>query len=160
MRTTPSPVAGKHAFVQISAGGQNTCAVDTSALAYCWGNGPMGDGTLHRWYTPVRVAGGLTFRQVYAGSLQNMCGLSTVGKAYCWGYGGEELGDGQSGGHSNLQPVAVVGGHTFAQIAVGDGACGRTRDGVIWCWGYGGAGTLGNGSFESSAVPVRVEDPA
>lgn len=58
--------------------------------------------------------------------------------------------------HNNLSPVAVVGGHTFAQISVGDGTCGRTRDGVIWCWGFG---ALGNGTSEDSPVPVRVGDP-
>lgn len=158
MRTTPSPVWGNRAFTQISAGAQNTCAVNTSGQAFCWGNGPTGDGTLKRWYVPARVVGGLTFRAVYAG--QVMCGLSTVGKAYCWGAGGEELGDGNSGSHNDLSPVAVVGGHTFAQLSVGDGGCGRTRDGVIWCWGFGGGGTLGNGSNESSAVPVRVNDPS
>jgi alpha-tubulin suppressor-like RCC1 family protein len=156
-RTSPSLVAGKHAFIQISAGAQNTCAVNTAQLAFCWGEGPTGDGSLHRWFVPVRVAGGLEFRQVLAGHA--MCGLSTVGKAYCWGSGGQELGDGNPDSHNDLSPVAVVGGHTFAQVSVADGACGRTRDGVIWCWGYGGSGALGNGSNASSAVPVRVNDP-
>jgi alpha-tubulin suppressor-like RCC1 family protein len=156
-RTAPSLVAGKHAFIQISAGAQNTCALTTAKQAFCWGHGPTGDGTLHGWYVPEHVAGGLDFRQVLAG--QVMCGLSTAGKGYCWGFGGEELGDGDPNGHNDLSPVAVAGGQTFAQISVGDGACGRTGAGVIWCWGYGGSGALGDGSNESSAVPVRVNDP-
>jgi alpha-tubulin suppressor-like RCC1 family protein len=159
-RTTPSLVAGKHAFTQISAGLWNTCALNLSDQVFCWGEGPTGDGTLHRWYTPVRVAGDLTFREVFAANaVSAMCGLSSVGKAYCWGFGDSNLGDGNPDSHNDLSPVAVVGGHTFAQVSVGDGTCGRTREGVIWCWGYGGGGSLGNGSFESSAVPVRVNDP-
>jgi len=157
MRPTPSLVAGKHAFIQISAGLVNTCALNTSHQAFCWGDGATGDGTLHRWYTPVRVAGGLTFREVIAANaVWAKCGLSSEGKAYCWGYGDMNLGDGNPGSHTNLSPVAVVGGHTFAQLSVGDQTCGRTRDGAIWCWGYG---PRGDGSPDGGPVPVRVIDP-
>jgi len=156
-RTSPSLVAVKHLFTQISAGRQNTCAVTETHEAWCWGHGPTGDGTLHGWHTPARVAGGLSFRRVTAG--QVMCGESSVGKGYCWGFGAQELGDGNPESHADLSPVAIAGGHTFAEISAGDEACGVTPEGVAWCWGYGGAGNLGNGSTESSAVPVRVLDP-
>ena len=74
------------------------------------------------------------------------CGLTTGGAAYCWGFNGSGvIGNGSNA--ASAAPSPVVGGLTFATLAVGDKhACGITTDGAVFCWGSNGSGALGNGS--------------
>ena len=85
--TRPVPVPGDHAFRQVSAEGRfHACGVTMGNVAYCWGAnhlGALGDGTWTDSPRPVRVAGGLAFRQVSAGVLHT-CGVTTDNVAYCW----------------------------------------------------------------------------
>ena len=88
--------------------------------AWCWGLGPygqLGDGDTsdHATGTPVAVVGGHTVSWLTAGDWHT-CALDSAGKAWCWGYGDYgTLGDDNIGDHETGTPVAVVGGHTFAQ---------------------------------------------
>lgn len=159
----PTPVAGGHAFSQISAGDFNTCAVTTAELAYCWGDGPVGDAGTAARFTPRLVAAGrLHFRRVSAG--RTICGESSTGRAYCWGDAAEgSLGDvelGTSYDSSATRPVAVTGGHTFTQLSTAEiHTCGKDPAGAAWCWGLNRDGELGDGTNESRAEPTRVLDP-
>jgi alpha-tubulin suppressor-like RCC1 family protein len=108
---TPVRVASMTAFRSVTAGTFHTCAIAVNDEAWCWGDNvfsALGDGDssvtcvdLPDPYpdrlcrpSPVRVAGGLRWRQVSAGSFHN-CGLTTAGEAYCWGRGRDgELGNG------------------------------------------------------------------
>ncbi len=92
---------------------------------------------------------------------EHMCALAVDSLAWCWGtnvYG--QLGDGSNDAAST--PRQVAGGRRFAQI-IGDPfhTCARESTGELWCWGlnsYTGPflrGLFGNGSTESSTVPVR-----
>jgi alpha-tubulin suppressor-like RCC1 family protein len=78
--------------------------------AFCWGNnfyGQLGDGTTTTRLTPVRVVGGLPFRQVSAGGVHT-CGVTTSDLAYCWGYNNffGALGDGTLINRRRPTPVA------------------------------------------------------
>ena len=121
-QSRPTPVAGGHPFVQISAGGELACGLTPAGQAYCWGTdvyGQTGDGrdTGHfcspgpddscdngRFQHPVPrlVQGGLTFTQLAAG-YGHACGITTSGEAWCWGanFSGE-LGTDNSAGLSGL----------------------------------------------------------
>ena len=69
----------------------------------------------HATATPVAVVGGHTLSHVAAG-MYHTCALDSGGKAWCWGYGQYgTLGDDDTSDHDTGTPVAVVGGHTFAQ---------------------------------------------
>ena len=48
--------------------------------------------------------------------------------------------------HGSLVPVAVPGGHLFAQVDAGMGyTCAKDEAGLGWCWGVTDFGQEGNG---------------
>lgn len=148
-------------FASVSAGSNSTCGVATSGVGYCWGNnsiGQLGNGATANSTTPFKVAGGITFSSVSAGSLQNYaCGLATTGAAYCWGYNDYgQLGRGNL--TNSTTPVAVTGNLTFTALSAGGGgqACGLVAGGAAYCWGWNGSGQLGSpaGAFSTTPAPV------
>jgi alpha-tubulin suppressor-like RCC1 family protein len=146
-------------FSQASAGYEHTCGVTIGDLAYCWGanwGGQIGDGTnIERHLRPVRVAGGLRFREVNAGFFHT-CGVTTDNLAYCWGLNLEgQLGDGSS--TTRETPVRVAGGLRFRHVGPGNHhTCGVTTGDQVYCWGDNFSGKLGDGTTTSRLTPVRV----
>lgn len=152
----PVPVSGGHAFKQISAGLAHTCGVRTDGVAMCWGSGTsgqLGNGTSTTSMVPVVVAGGHAFLSVDAGpSGPQSCGVRTDGVAMCWG--GLIADQPQP---TSTVPVEISGGHTFSKVVFANSAvCGITTGGIVRCWGSGSSGRLGNGSTNSSSVPMPV----
>jgi hypothetical protein len=154
VRKTPAPVAGGLAFSSI-AGADHVCALTSAGAAYCWGGnlgGAVGNGdsTGAAVFSPVAVAGGLTFASISAGP-QHTCALAPSGAAYCWGLTlGEETGAPPAEqcrvrqldsipfySPCHTRPTPVGGGLIFTQITVRNGtACGLTPSGAVFCWGY------------------------
>ena len=118
-------------FSGVAPGGNQTCGVSTSGVAYCWGHnasGQLGTGNNTAASVPVAVstAGALpdTYTSVSAGR-DFSCGIETGGAVYCWGANGVHgsLGNGTTGGTSNV-PVAVstagvLAGRGLQQIDLG-----------------------------------------
>jgi alpha-tubulin suppressor-like RCC1 family protein len=101
----PVEVAGGP-FTTIAAGGNHTCALDSSGVAWCWGGndqGQLGTGTTAPSTLPLQVAGGQRFVTLSAGEGAT-CGLATTGLAYCWG---RSTGDGTD--ISRMVPTLVLG---------------------------------------------------
>jgi alpha-tubulin suppressor-like RCC1 family protein len=137
--------------VSVSAGWDFTCAAaQTTNLPYCWGANTysqLGEGTQTARSRPTQLAGGLLQLTQVSGGSGFACGLATTGAAYCWGnnwYG--QLGIDTADVNQHATPEAVVGGHTFQQIAAGFGhVCALDTDGAVWCWGAQSEGSLGVG---------------
>lgn len=92
----------------------------------------------------------------------HICALQNSGAVYCWGFNYY----GQLGNNSTTRsqdPVAVPNLTNGWQLAVGKyHACimNKTNDPVdpgIQCWGLNSAGQLGDGTNETSLVPVKVK---
>jgi alpha-tubulin suppressor-like RCC1 family protein len=146
---TPVPVAGGLMFAAVSAGGNHSCGVTTTGVAYCWGVnawGQLGVGTstgpercqnpgldvysLACSTVPVAVAGGLAFKTVIA-SRGVTCGITRSDAPYCWGETYGLLGDDTSTGAEwcdwsgdgavpcSSVPVAVAGGLNLASLTTG-----------------------------------------
>jgi alpha-tubulin suppressor-like RCC1 family protein len=155
-------------FRQVTAGEEHTCGVTTGNVTYCWGwntVGELGIGTdtgpetcsdLPCSTRPVRVVGGLAFRQVSAEGGSHTCGVTTDHRLYCWGLNHlGQLGDGT--GTDSPRPVWVAPRLAFRQVSAGSiHTCGVTTNNVAYCWGHNQAGALGNGTTISSLRPVRV----
>lgn len=155
----PVAVTGGHTFERVEIGGRHACAVDTAGTGYCWGAGQaLGttnvEGDSHE---PVEVDGGHTWARIGAAA-EHTCGLTTGGEIYCWGSNSEgQLGTTAVTDHSTT-PVLVDGGHTWADLSVGDGwhTCALDDAGDIYCWGRNDAGQLGDGTQNEAGTPVQV----
>ncbi len=159
---TPSPVAvsGLTNAATISAGWHHTCAVLWDGTARCWGintYGRLGDGSTTHRSTPAQVSG-LTNAASIAAGLLHTCAVLGDGTVRCWGYNNwGQLGNGTTSTGSNTAPVIVTGLTNAASITAGGyHSCSVLGTGTARTWGRNEVGQLGDGSTNSSSVPVMV----
>jgi alpha-tubulin suppressor-like RCC1 family protein len=162
-------------FTAITAGGARTCGLGIDGTAYCWGLGPLGDGTQDDAATALKVGSQERVQlseQIRFSSLstsdRHTCGVSTEGTAYCWGSNtAGQLGtttpemcgdpDQQNTWPCSTEPLPVSGDIRFSQVATGWGhSCGIALDDGVYCWGANSSGQLGDGTETDRATPTRV----
>jgi alpha-tubulin suppressor-like RCC1 family protein len=141
---------------------------DGSLWAWGWnGAGQLGNDTFDNSNIPVRVkdsssdVSGTKWLSGGGGEYHSI-GLRDDGSLWAWGgnlYG--QLGNGTSGNSSNV-PVRVVSNYVSGTKWVSGVGCGYEYsfglrdDGSLWAWGRNTYGQLGNGTNDSSNVPLRV----
>ena len=159
-------------IVQVSSGGQNTCALKSDNTVSCWGaggNGRLGDGTNVSKSYPVRVISGQgssdllsSIIQVSLGG-QHTCALKSDGMVSCWGSGAYgQLGDGTAANRN--YPVGVIAGQGSSDLlsgivlisSGGQHTCALKSDSTVSCWGSGTYGRLGDGISDDRNYPVGV----
>jgi len=175
LRDAPNPVSGDLRFTQLSAGALHTCGVATGGAAYCWGHvtrefttgaAELGNtahagfhGTEHGSQAPVRVEGGLVFREVSAG-LQRSCGVTIDDRAVCWGNNNfGQLGIGTMAPRYSTRPqpvrIPVVAG--APALNESDHGCAVATRGRIWCWGgYNFFGELGSPPVSEPMLTIII----
>ncbi|MEZ4312290.1 MAG: hypothetical protein R3F14_30035 [Polyangiaceae bacterium] len=151
--------------VDVSVGFGHSCARLGDGAVKCWGDdalGQLGDGNGDATFATVKgldgVVAGAT--QISAGT-NHTCALLSGGSIRCWGdntFG--QLGNGAAGGFVD-SPVQVTGFGGGQPGAVGVAAgnnhtCAWLASGAVRCWGEGESGKLGNGTIDSSSVPLGV----
>lgn len=152
-------------FTALSAGGANTCAVDTQGNGWCWGAnnlGQLGAGSTTDSNVPIAVdtsgeLKGHSLSSITTGSGVS-CGLDHAGRAYCWGLGSHGfLGNGTTTNSSVPVSVSMPTGRTFSFIEAGMlHVCASGDRGGLFCWGWNAFGQLGTGDTTESLVPVAV----
>jgi alpha-tubulin suppressor-like RCC1 family protein len=155
----PVSVPGLANVKAIAAGGYHTCALADGTVT-CWGDdadGQLGNGaTTSSSATPVKVEGLSGVTAIAAGGAHT-CALTGAGGVECWGFNAYgQLGNGTT--TSSAAPVTVSGlASGVTAIATGNShTCALTSAGGVMCWGWGFYGQLGDGSTQSSSVPVAV----
>lgn len=164
-RIRPTQVFGLGAdVVAISAGSFNTCAIDVSGAAKCWGEGAqgaIGDGSSATGFrlTPTPVLGMTSGVQEISVGGRFVCAIDAASAAFCWGMNLQgQLGDGSTSPQKSPAPVAGLGS-SVRHIAVGENhACAVTTAGGVKCWGYNANGQVGVGSgvFSDVLTPTEV----
>jgi alpha-tubulin suppressor-like RCC1 family protein len=158
---TPVQMKKLPAVAQVAVGNFTICALTRSGGVLCWGygsDGELGNGsTTNTTAVPVEVKGLESGVASIAAGDGNNCAIKTDGSAWCWGLGAYgQIGNGSD--QNALVPVGVTGltsGVTSISVG-GDTTCAVQCGGVL-CWGSpSGFGELGNGTTDSSLVPVRV----
>jgi alpha-tubulin suppressor-like RCC1 family protein len=162
---TPAEVVGGRRFRQVRAGWSHTCAITRANVAYCWGEnlyGQLGDGTTigdetpdRGRATPVRVLGGLQWRELSGGG-EHTCGVTQTDQVYCWGLNQNgQLGIGNT--VNRTRPAPVSGGRQFRQVdAGGHHTCAVTTGNLAYCWGLNFNGALGDGTTVQRLTPGAV----
>ena len=159
-RTSPVSVSGLSGATHISAGAYHTCAVLSDGTAKCWGDntsGELGNNSTTSSSTPVSVSGitsavAIAANQTYDTDTAHSCAVLSDGMAKCWGDGlFGQLGNGSSPSSPQKTPVLVSGlsGATSIALAYAT-SCARLSNNTVQCWGDDYAGTLGDGSGDSS----------
>ena len=144
-------------IIQVSTGGQHTCALSSNGQVSCWGDNinrqvghPRAPNRETRYPRLVRLSSdgppldGII--QISAG-LRHTCALNSRGNVYCWGsnYSGE-LGIGSRGdiNGGEVYPIWVRDETGAADIALsdityiasgGNKTCALKSNGVPYCWG-------------------------
>jgi alpha-tubulin suppressor-like RCC1 family protein len=163
-RTSPVPVVGLSGAVQVTAGGDDSCALTSAGAVWCWGgnsDGQVGDGTMTDRSSAVQVKLLENVKSIACG-WNHACALGSSGTAYCWGdntYG--ELGDGTHTSRPTAS-VAVINpdfstGAVFGAIGAGFyHSCAIDTDGTVWCWGLNNEGQLGDGTTDNRSTAVQA----
>jgi len=146
---------------EITAGSDNTFAIDKNGNAWGWGansNVQLGDNTNVPKVTPNRIA-------LY-GLNKTFCKIETSGfvtlaidknnRLWAWGINGSgQLGDNTA--INKCYPVLVKGTtKTFCKIIAGSVSLAIDKNGRLWSWGSGAEGRLGNNSTTNQFTPVSV----
>jgi len=138
----------------------HTCAITADQNVTCWGQnsfGALGDNSKEDAVFPINTQPRLFASQVDGGNTHT-CGIVSDGTVRCWGSNQGKFGNGSMDG--SLEPTASVTAINNARwIDAGEAfSCAQTNDEIIYCWGQSNKhGNLGNGSFEDSLMPVRVD---
>jgi len=143
--------------VEISSGGNRSCALSAEGGVRCWGQAPVGDWTYFDRWVPTNVYGLTQGVKALASSRAVNCVILSDGTVKCWGdnsFGG--VGTGTTGGKF-LVPTAVAGITSALGVSTGgDRACALLSGGALNCWGKNASGELGDGSSVSRASPVAI----
>lgn len=164
IRTAPADVTVLSSSVfMIAAGCNHTCALINAGGVQCWGQnqqGQLGDGTAESSRNAVDVAGLRSGVSAVFAGCSHTCALLDTGGVKCWGWNQDgQLGDGTAGeGLMRTTPVDVVGlSSGVSALAVGwRHTCALLVTGRVKCWGENVYGQLGDGTMESSTIPVNV----
>lgn len=142
----------------IAVGGLHACAVADRRL-FCWGDnsvGQLGVAGAEARRAPVEVRPGVAFLSVDAGRFHS-CAVTQDERVLCWGWNVAGQAGADPGVEIVVEPFEVMQ-RADVELALGGAHSCALSGGVVECWGENRSGQLGDGGFESRAVPAPVLD--
>ena len=171
----PSNPLNNKNIVNIFASANHIIALDSQGKVYTWGSndyGVLGNGTTEDSNIPIciselpdNILNGKNIVEICTGSY-NTAVIDEQGKVYMWGYNYYgQLGNGQY--YSNkYTPICIsdiegnlLKGKRVVNISAGSyHTIAIDEEGKVYAWGDNGYGQLGNGTTESSSIPICISD--
>ncbi|MFT6145766.1 MAG: UDP-3-O-[3-hydroxymyristoyl] glucosamine N-acyltransferase [Myxococcota bacterium] len=165
---TPVKVDRLENITEISMGQARAFALEPDGTALAWGNNAfqeMGIPNTGEERSPTTAFAGAGAVAELSTNEQYSCMLlaePSAGTVVCGGDGSSGVlgaGDERSSAETpyvfvdqtEMGPVAALS-HSGAAMT----QCARTPTGDVWCWGSGTSGSLGDGLFQRSDIPVQV----
>lgn len=124
--------------LQVSAGGSNTCALDTTGKVWCWGDGKdgqNGQGNFEDQVLPVNVNALPSQVIKITSGWYHICVLSIESKVFCWGKNTKgQLGNASTVPQSKPVPAVGLNDGVTLLAAGGQESCAVKGD-SLYCWG-------------------------
>jgi alpha-tubulin suppressor-like RCC1 family protein len=155
---------GLAAPVQLSLGGDHSCALLADGTISCWGDDDFGQvgngaaaGDVGSPSPTLALPGGATATAIAAGR-RHTCAVLDDGQVSCWGSDDhQQLGNGLAGSRdAPTDLVALPVGRRAVAITAGwEHTCAVLDDGAVTCWGRSDFGRLGGGALtDDAATPI------
>ncbi len=148
-------------WVDISAGGHHTLALDESGVLWGWGDntyGQLGDASNLLSPTGTKVQTTVIFKEMSAG-YDHSSAIDMNNTLYSWGNNGSgQLGTGDTI-TLNIPTQEVNSSRRWSQVSAGkDYTLGVTTDGRLWAWGTNTFLRLGlDRNITATAIPMEVK---
>ena len=156
-------------WIDVSAGGAHTCAINSNGELYCWGTngrGQFGNGsTVFKSLSPVKVNEDTDWKVVATGGVHT-CAIKENGELYCWGGNDNgEVGDGNTCPDDwdfcadRYSPVHIAGDYKWSYISIGyQNSAAKREDGLFFVWGKNDYYSLGDGTDLDQSLPVEMRN--
>ncbi|MFC1610816.1 hypothetical protein ACFL6C_07650 [Myxococcota bacterium] len=150
----PQPIQQQdnQAWIAVSAGATNTCAINMGQELWCWGDNSEGEvGAVGG----NQVEAGTRWLAVSIGS-DHVCGVTDGEALLCWGSSAQgRLGVGDAGRARSPAAVISVAASGWVAIAAGPLHTCAIQRGELWCWGAHGSGATGLGVLTRGPDPME-----
>ena len=145
------------AAATVAAGGDSTCATDTTGHLLCWGGGIRGTVGHGGFDAVVGTPTDIGDARLVAVGGAHACAILDAGTVSCWGANERgQLGLGDVGADRNV-PSPVPGLADIRALSLGKAfSCAVDGTGKLRCWGAGESGQLGIGATDDLPMPTAI----
>ena len=151
-------------FTAIDASYSTSMGLTAEGDLYVWGetSDALGDGATGRSRIPIRVERpeGVAYTS-FSHTSSRAFAIGTDGLTYGWGNNvSGQLGSGSTNSSQSPAPILLPDGVHFTSVSAGEQhTLAIGNDGNTYAWGDNDRGVLGDGTWNDSSVPVRVQQP-
>ncbi|MBI4317444.1 MAG: hypothetical protein HY675_03055 [Chloroflexi bacterium] len=145
-------------ITQVTAGGNHSCARDSSGQIFCWGDnaeGQLGDNTTVRKTTAKQIGSGTDWEAITVGT-KTTCAVRTNSTVWCWGDGANKTIGLDDTTTDQTSPSLGPVGNIIQADEGASGGCAVTQAGLPYCWGGNARGELGDGTTSDSAKATAM----